>query len=187
MAACTSGNAGAVRLLIENGADVKVKSKRNETALGFAATSGVQATVELLLSKGADVNVRNFRGYSPLMFAASSDTMPAGIIRLLLDKGADVSFTGDYDEPASALAAKRGHTEAARLLAESLSPVDQRDVQGYTRRCQRADHPGRGGKLSDVARKAKQHLHSDGWLQLVSFAEPAVGSLGPGPRSRAHL
>jgi ankyrin repeat protein/mono/diheme cytochrome c family protein len=116
MSACTSGNADAVRLLIEKGADVKVKSKRNETALGFAATSGVQASVELLLAKGADVNVRNFRGYSPLMFAASSDAMPAGIIRLLLDKGADASFTGDYDEPASALAAKRGHTEAARLL-----------------------------------------------------------------------
>jgi ankyrin repeat protein len=125
MAACTSGNADGVRLLIENGADVKVKSKRNETALGFAATSGVQASVELLLGKGADVNVRNFRGYSPLMFAASSDTIPAGIIRLLLDKSADVSFTGDYDEPASALAAKRGHTEVARLLgAEPLSPAD---------------------------------------------------------------
>ncbi|HSE37694.1 MAG TPA: ankyrin repeat domain-containing protein, partial [Blastocatellia bacterium] len=125
MASCTSGNAGAVRLLIENGADVKVKSKRNETALGFAATSGVEASVELLLAKGAEVNIRNFRGYSPLMFAASSDTMPAGIIRLLLDKGADASFTGDYDEPASALAAKRGHTEAARLLgAEPPSPAD---------------------------------------------------------------
>jgi ankyrin repeat protein len=117
MSACTSGNADAVRFLIEKGADVKVKSKRNETALGFAATSGVQASVELLLAKGAEVNVRNFRGYSPLMFAASSDTMPAGIIRLLLDEGADVSFTADYDEPASALAAKRGHTEAAKLLA----------------------------------------------------------------------
>ena len=116
MAASTSGNAEAVRLLIENGADVKVKSKRNETALGFAATSGVQTSVELLLAKGAEVNVRNFRGYSPLMFAASSDSMPAGIIRLLMDKGADVSFTGDYDEPASALAAKRGHTEVVRLL-----------------------------------------------------------------------
>jgi len=125
MAACTSGNVGAVRLLIENGADVKVKSKRNETALGFAATSGVQASVELLLAKGADVNVRNLRGYSPLMFAASSDTIPAGIIRLLLDKGADVSFTSDFDEPAIALAAKRGHTEAARLLgAGTLSPKD---------------------------------------------------------------
>jgi ankyrin repeat protein len=121
MAACTSGNAGAVRLLIERGADVRVKSKRNETALGFAATSGSQASVELLLAKGAEVNVRNFRGYSPLMFAASSDTVPAGIIKLLLDKGADSSFTGDYDEPARALAAKRGHTEAARLLGAGPS------------------------------------------------------------------
>jgi ankyrin repeat protein len=118
MFACTGGNASAVRLLIERGADVKVKSKRNETALGFAATSGVQASVELLLANGAEVNVRNFRGYSPLMFAASSDAMPAGIIRLLLGKSADASFTGDYDEPASALAAKRGHTEAARLLGD---------------------------------------------------------------------
>jgi ankyrin repeat protein/mono/diheme cytochrome c family protein len=130
MFACTSGSEGAVGLLIEKGADVRVKSKRNETAVGFAATSGVQASVELLLAKGAEVNVRNFRGYSPLMFAASSDTMPAGIIRLLLDKGADASFTGDYDEPASALAAKRGHTEAARVLgARPSSPADNAAVK----------------------------------------------------------
>jgi ankyrin repeat protein len=130
MAACTSGNADAVRVLIERGADVKVKSKRNETALGFAATAGVLESVELLLAKGAEVNVRNFRGYSPLMFAASSDTMPAGVIRLLLDKGADTSFTADYDESASDLAAKRGHTEAARLLAAgSLTQVPNASVR----------------------------------------------------------
>src|SRR4030095_597524 len=123
MFACASGNARAVQMLIDQGADVKVRSKRNETALGFAATAGAQASVEMLLAKGADVNVRNFRGYSPLMFAASSDGKAAGIIILLLDKGADASFTGDYDAPASALAAKRGHTEAARLLgAGSPSP-----------------------------------------------------------------
>jgi ankyrin repeat protein len=122
MSACTGGNARAVQLLIERGADVKVVSKRNETALGFAATSGVQASVEMLLAKGADVNVRNFRGYSPLMFAASSDAMPAGIIKSLLAKGADASFTGDYDESASALAAKRGHTEAAKLLGAGSPP-----------------------------------------------------------------
>src|SRR5262249_50752449 len=116
MLACASGNPDAARLLIERGADVRVKSKRNETALGFAGTAGGKATVELLLAKGAEGNVPNFRGYSPLIFAPSSDSMPAEVIRLLLDKGADASFTGDYDEPASALAAKRGHTEAARLL-----------------------------------------------------------------------
>jgi ankyrin repeat protein len=131
MFACSSGNADAVGLLIDKGADVKVQSKRHETALGFAATAGVQASVEMLLAKGAEVNVRNFRGYSPLMFAASSDTMPAGIIRRLLDKGADASFTGDYDEPASAMAAKRGHTEAARLLgAESPLPTAEGAAKG---------------------------------------------------------
>ena len=129
MFASTSGYVDAVRLLIERGADVKVKSKRNETALGFAATQGAQASVELLLAKGAEVNVRNFRGYSPLMFAASSDAMPAGIIKLLLDKGADTSFTGDYDEPASALAAKRGHTEAARLLGVGSSQAQTAEVK----------------------------------------------------------
>ncbi|MBS1787037.1 MAG: ankyrin repeat domain-containing protein [Acidobacteria bacterium] len=121
MFACRSGNAQTVQLLIEQGADVNASSKRNETALGYAATSGVPATVDLLLAKGADMNVRNFRGYSPLMFAASSDARPAGIIKALLDRGVDVGFTGDYDEPASALAAKRGQTEAARLLGVRAS------------------------------------------------------------------
>lgn len=129
MIASGADNARAVQLLIERGADVKIRSKRNETALGFAATAGVQASVELLLAKGAEVNVCNFRGYSPLMFAASSDAMPAGIIKLLLEKGADASFTGDYDEPASALAAKRGHTEAAGLLGAALpSPTPSATV-----------------------------------------------------------
>src|SRR5262249_25018325 len=49
---------------------------------------------------------------------------------LLLDKGADTSFTGDYDEPASALAAKRGHTEAARLLGVGpSSPADNATIK----------------------------------------------------------
>lgn len=116
MSAASSGSTEAVKLLLDKGADVKVKSKRTETALGFAATSANQTIVEMLLDRGADVNVRNFRGFSPLMFAASSDMAPAGIIRMLLAKGADQSFTADYDENAADLALKRGYTEVAKLL-----------------------------------------------------------------------
>jgi hypothetical protein len=93
-----------------------VRSKRNESPLGNAATAGVEQTVRLLLDAGVDVNTRNIRGYSPLMLAASSDTIPTGVVRLLLDKGADTTFTGDYDETARDLAAKRGDTEVTRLL-----------------------------------------------------------------------
>ena len=93
-----------------------VRSKRNETALGNAATAGVEETVKLLLDHGADVNVRNFRGFSPLMFAANSETVPTGVVKLLLARGAEASYTADYDETAHDLAAKRGDTDVTRLL-----------------------------------------------------------------------
>ncbi len=116
MMASTHGSPSAVRLLLERGADARVQTKRNETALGNAGTAGNAEVVRLLLDHGADVNVRNLRGYSPLMLAASSDTMPAEVVKMLLANGADTRFTGDYDETARDLAAKRGHTAVARLL-----------------------------------------------------------------------
>ena len=116
MAAASNGNPRAVQLLLEKGADVSVRSKRDETALGNAATAGVEETFKLLLDRGADVNIRNIRGYSPLMLAASSDAVPAGIVEMLLSRGADTSYSADYDETARILAAKRGDTEVMGLL-----------------------------------------------------------------------
>ena len=134
MLAATNGSTPAVRLLLGAGADARIKTKRNETALGNAGTSGNETVVRLLLDHGAEANVRNIRGYSPLMLAASSDTMPAGVVKLLLARGADTSSTGDYDETARDLAAKRGHTEVARLLGaappESPAPAALRPVRG---------------------------------------------------------
>ena len=116
MFAAGDGNPQLVRLLLERGADARIRSKRGETALGDAATSGNEETVRVLLDRGAEVNTRNLRGYSPLMLAASSDSVPAGVVKLLLEKGADRSFTADYDENARDLAAKRGNTDVTRLL-----------------------------------------------------------------------
>jgi hypothetical protein len=123
MLAAGDGNPEAVALLLARGADARVRSKRGETALGNAATAGVEETVRLLLDRGADVNARNIRGYSPLMLAASSDSIPAGAVRLLLKHGADASFTGDYEETARDLAAKRGDTDVARLLGALSEPL----------------------------------------------------------------
>ena len=71
--------------------------------------------MKLLLEHGAEVNVQDIRGYSPLLYAAGSDAMPAGIVKMLLAKGADVNAKGD-DETARMLAAKRGDSEVARVL-----------------------------------------------------------------------
>jgi ankyrin repeat protein/mono/diheme cytochrome c family protein len=122
MFAASSGNARAVKVLLERGADARVRSKRSETALGNAATAGVEDSVRLLLQHGAEVNVQNIRGFSPLMLAANSDSVPAGVVKLLLAAGADPKFTADYDETALDLAAKRGDTPVTRLLSGATAP-----------------------------------------------------------------
>jgi ankyrin repeat protein len=58
MQAAHSGNADAVRILIENGADPNVKETANgQTALMFAAAADRVDVVKLLLSRGADLDV----------------------------------------------------------------------------------------------------------------------------------
>ena len=115
MMAAQTGRPEAVRMLLDRGADPNIRTKRNESALADAATAGNEETVKLLLDRGAEVNVQDIRGYSPLLYAAGSDAMAAGVVKLLLAKGAELTAKGD-GETAPELAAKRGHTEVARLL-----------------------------------------------------------------------
>jgi hypothetical protein len=117
MAAAGNGSTAAVQLLLDKGANADARTKLGESALGNAAGAGNAATVKLLIDRGADVNSRNSRGYSPLMLAAGSDAMNAEIVKMLLAKGADTSFSADYDETAHILASRRGRTEVTRLLA----------------------------------------------------------------------
>jgi hypothetical protein len=62
------------------------------------------------------------------MLAASSDTTPAGVVRALLAKGADTSFSADYDETARILASKRGNTEVTTLLGGLDKENAPRDI-----------------------------------------------------------
>jgi ankyrin repeat protein len=120
MDAASSGNVEAVRLFLDLGVNVNAQTKLKQTALGLAAMQGSEDIVKLLLDRGAKVNVQDQRGYSPLMYAAYAETMPTGIVRMLLAKGADLLATGE-GETAQSLAAKRGDTEIARLLGVAVS------------------------------------------------------------------
>lgn len=107
-----------VRLLLDHGADVNVRSVGvGRTALFEAATWHKPQNVRLLLNHGADVNVRDYEGSTPLMHAAwpwPNDTEAVETLRLLLSHGADVNAVD-----------QGGKTALIHLLA------DEQHEEGY--------------------------------------------------------
>ncbi len=102
MLASAEGHVNVVTLLINKGAEVNavanpqkgVHISLKRTALLAAATQGMSEIASLLIQKGADVNARNGRGETALMWL-SGNADDSGVIRLLLDKGADANAISD--------------------------------------------------------------------------------------------
>src|SRR5688572_7116298 len=86
MHAAVSGSLEAMTLLVDRGASVNAANSAGVTALMMSVTDIDK--VSLLLAKGADVNAASKRGRTALLLAAMSDRS-AGIVRLLMAKGAD--------------------------------------------------------------------------------------------------
>lgn len=66
-----NGNEGALRQMLDLGADPNAKEDIGITALHNAASHGRKAIAELLLSYGADVNAKDMLGHTPLHNAES--------------------------------------------------------------------------------------------------------------------
>jgi len=85
------GHTETVKLLLDKGGDVNMKTDNGETALIEASENGHIEIVKLLLDKGADVNAKTILGNTALILAAAGGH--SRIVSMLLNNEADVNAT----------------------------------------------------------------------------------------------
>jgi ankyrin repeat protein len=128
MHAMAVGDIKLVRLLLDHKADVNAKNKAGATALMWAVGDGER--VRALLDRGADINARPDSGRTPLMIAAGSPGA-AGVVKLLIEKGADARYDHQGFTVLMA-AAERGDSAVVRLLLEKGADAKAKNRVGWT-------------------------------------------------------
>ncbi|HEY6344564.1 MAG TPA: ankyrin repeat domain-containing protein [Bryobacteraceae bacterium] len=115
--AVKTGDAAAVRSLLERHVDVNAPDPDGTTPLDWAVENVDFETAQLLLKAGARAEVSNRDGVTPLWLAAMH--RDARIARLLLQAGADANHRSPSGENVLMAAARTGDPELVDLLLSS--------------------------------------------------------------------
>mgnify|MGYP005996091633 CR=1 FL=1 len=131
-AVAESGDVAAVRVLLDNGANINAVNSYNETALMHAASQGHANVVKLLLDNCADVDVNavDIYGAKALMYAAHNGYK--NIVELLLDHNKDIDFVDFRGRTALMYAAQNKYKNIVELLLAKGANVNVIDPSGMT-------------------------------------------------------
>ena len=111
--AALRGSETSVRLLLKYGADPNVTNQAGVTALVWGVRE--LAKVRMLLDAGAAPNVQTRLGNTPLIIAAAHASS-VDVVRLLLERNADLHVTNRRGTSALRNAVRAGELETAKVL-----------------------------------------------------------------------
>ena len=94
--ASDAGHTKCIRMLLDNGADVKHADNEGRTALSLAATKGHKVVAKLLLKQKAEINAQDKKGNTPLALAAEKNH--DAVVRFLLESGANADLADEDEE-----------------------------------------------------------------------------------------
>jgi len=125
--ACVVGDAKAVKILLENGAEVDKSDGFQRSSLHYAAEKS-EKCVELLLAHGADVNARDGNNSTPLHWAAYKNLKES--VRLMLEHGANPDCMDYNNDTPLSWAALKGHLETIEVLLDYNCRVNTVNLNG---------------------------------------------------------
>jgi ankyrin repeat protein len=107
-----------VTFLLENGADVNIKNKRNDrTALMEASSSGNIVIIKQLVERGAEINAKTNTNSTALHFAAMWGHVEA--VKLLIELGAIPDMPGELGRTPMVIAEQNEHAEVVKVLKDA--------------------------------------------------------------------
>jgi ankyrin repeat protein len=115
MAGTLFADADTVELLLKRGADPNKADASGSTALMWAVSD--EEKVRLLVAHGANVNAKSTTERTPLLVAAALPRT-TGVLRILLDRGADLRAQDRAGATALALAVRSADVDVVRFLVE---------------------------------------------------------------------
>lgn len=134
--ALQAGHAPTVQRLIDHGVNINGRDSEGHTPLHWLlmhrkTRAEALPMIRLLLRHGADGDkAANLWGETPLMISAKADFPEA--MRLLLDKGADVTRRSNYHETALHFAAHHYTVDTINILLDAGADVNALDRIGQT-------------------------------------------------------
>lgn len=144
MLAAAFGSVRSMKVLLDAGADVNAKNAFDATPLMWAAYD--LDKVRMLIAKGAEVNAHSQQGRTPLLIASTYDGNSA-VVKLLLDKGADIHTR---DNAQSSPLIETADPAIAKLLIDNGADVNATDRVGITPLMNAAGGPTTMGNVAWV-------------------------------------
>lgn len=132
IAALERGQNEIALLLLEKGANADVRSNTGFSPLALVYKENDVAIVRALLEHGADINAFNMDGNPPLHDLLSSEEPNFAMIKLFLDKGADLEARDEFGEGRTPLevAVDGGNVEVVRLVLSRFTPEQLAENRG---------------------------------------------------------
>lgn len=119
-----------VRLLIENGADCKVKNISAINPLMQIALYGDTSLASLFLQKGIGINDMKTGGENALFLATKSLNKP--MVSWLIQKGADVNLKDTYNSTVLAYAVVLNDVDLVKMIIPATKNINEQDIDGMS-------------------------------------------------------